>query len=170
MSLIYRAIQFAKESHKGQVRKYNGRPYIEHPMRVAGIVSILDEADVDMICSAWLHDVIEDCNVGPNVIYYRFNPYIERIVLDLSNEYSKEKYPDLKREERKRKECERLSYIVKPAKIIKLADRIDNLRDIPHDEPFRVKYIEESKLLLNSLRGVCPVLEKELENIINGKI
>lgn len=170
MDLIYRAIQFAKDAHKSQVRKYNGRPYIEHPMRVAGIVSILDEANVNMICSAWLHDVVEDCNVKSDIIFYRFNPYVERIVLDLSNEYTKKKYPNLKRNERKRRECERLSYIVKPAKIIKLADRIDNLRDIPPGEQFKIKYVEESKLLLDSLRGVCPVLEKELEDIINGEI
>ena len=42
MNLIIKAAQFAKYAHEGQVRKYTGRPYVEHPMRVAGEVSMLD--------------------------------------------------------------------------------------------------------------------------------
>lgn len=63
--LQVRAARFARDAHKGQSRKYTGRPYIVHPMNVAVLVKNhytgphYDEA----IAAAWLHDVVEDCGV-----------------------------------------------------------------------------------------------------------
>jgi len=58
--LIDFAYRYAEEAHKGQVRKYTGEPYINHPVAVARIVAGVTD-DCEMICAALLHDVIEDC-------------------------------------------------------------------------------------------------------------
>jgi (p)ppGpp synthase/HD superfamily hydrolase len=65
---------FANNAHKGQKRKYNGRPYIEHPMRVAFAVSLIPEAEPEVIAAAWLHDVVEDCGILHGEIGGSFGP------------------------------------------------------------------------------------------------
>jgi hypothetical protein len=60
----------------------------------------------------------------------------------------------------------RIAAISPIAKHIKLIDRIDNLRDIPHGEGFLKVYIPESRLLLEVLRGTDPALESELESLL----
>jgi (p)ppGpp synthase/HD superfamily hydrolase len=72
MNLIIKAADLANIAHEGQKRKYNGRPYIEHLMRVAGRVTLLSDSTEEEIAAAWLHDVIEDCDEkyirGPSVL------------------------------------------------------------------------------------------------------
>lgn len=59
--LIKKARSYAKQAHEEvqQRRKYTGDPYIVHPAAVANLVSTVT-SDVEMICAAWLHDVVED--------------------------------------------------------------------------------------------------------------
>lgn len=58
---IIQAAQFAAQAHQGQARKYTGRPYIEHPGRVAARVMVLRDVAEPVVCAAWMHDVLEDC-------------------------------------------------------------------------------------------------------------
>jgi (p)ppGpp synthase/HD superfamily hydrolase len=60
MNLILQAAKWAHEAHKDQVRKYNGRLFIEHPMRVAGWTSLMRDQQPEYVAAAWLHDVKED--------------------------------------------------------------------------------------------------------------
>lgn len=69
MDRIERAEAFATDAHKGQLRPYTGAPYIGHPARVVGLLEqYLPTAGADMICAAWLHDVIEDTTASPDEI------------------------------------------------------------------------------------------------------
>ena len=62
MSLAFVAMQFAREVHAHQRRKYTNAPYTEHLAEVAGIVATVNR-DESAIAVAWLHDCVEDQNV-----------------------------------------------------------------------------------------------------------
>ena len=152
-NLEQEAREFAREAHKGQFRKYKNEPYIEHPIRVAYIVSTVAHT-TEMICAAYLHDVVEDTPVSIEEIQDRFGDKVASYVQELTDVYIKNDYPHLNRKKRKEKEVERLSAISKEAKTIKLADVIDNTRDIvENDKGFARKYVPEMEALVQALQG-----------------
>lgn len=77
----------------------------------------------------------------------------------------KELRPEANRAERKRQDRERIATISKEAKVVKLIDRIDNLREIDINEGFARKYADESMLLVKALADADPALASELEKI-----
>lgn len=148
-----KALKFATEAHKEQLRKYTEEPYIEHPKRVATLVRTVPHS-VEMICAAYLHDVVEDTPVSLQDIERKFGRKVATLVHELTDEFVKEKYPQLNRKERKEREVERQAKISLEAKTIKLADVIDNTRDIlKHDLGFARKYIPEMASLTEALQG-----------------
>jgi (p)ppGpp synthase/HD superfamily hydrolase len=120
---VYRAYQFAEEAHSGQTRD-EGTPYIIHPVRVA--VSLVDELDLyspTLLCSALLHDVIEDSEVTREDIELMFGEEIAEVVWLLT----------------KLDEVRLRDYLARieaaghtGAPIVKLCDRLDNLRSVVH--------------------------------------
>lgn len=165
-SLIVKAAQFAEYHHRGQVRDYTNRPYITHPIRVAGRVATHPEANADLVAAAFLHDVVEDCGVTINEIYREFNQQIADYVSQLTNT---SKDTDLPRSERKKADRRRIANICRRAKIVKLIDRIDNLGEMdPRDIKCCHLYCEESQLLLDeSLQCGEQGLQLELQEAIN---
>ena len=147
------ALNFAMQAHEGQKRKYHDEPYIEHPKRVAELVKTVNHSD-EMICAAYLHDVVEDTPVRHKEIEKRFGSQVAQLVYELTDQFVKEAYPDLNRKVRKEKEAQRQSGISKAAKTIKLADVIDNTRDITkNDKGFAKKYVREMEKLVEALQG-----------------
>jgi len=100
-----------------------------------------------MVIAAFLHDVVEDTSVTFEEIRSLFGDEVARIVAGLTNEYTKQAYPKLTRKERKKLENQKIAQLTTDIKIIKLADRIDNLGDMTLDDNFLPVYLEESKLL-----------------------
>lgn len=151
--MLQEALDFARSAHGEQQRKYTHEPYIEHPIRVAEIVKSVPHTEA-MICAAYLHDVVEDTPVAHQEIEERFGPEVARLVHELTDEYMKEAYPGLNRKKRKKKEVARQATMSNEAKTIKLADVIDNTRDIiKNDKDFAVKYIPEMEALVEALQG-----------------
>jgi (p)ppGpp synthase/HD superfamily hydrolase len=152
MNIILQAAQFAARAHKGQKRKYTGRPYIEHPGRVAAMVSILPDVDSYIVAAAWLHDVLEDCK-DVDVEFATYHPDVTNLVIQLTNR--KVQGPNQPgRAAQKFLDRERLKTASRWAKIIKLCDRIDNVRDLVAtcpDRHFIQLYLNESLLLANVL-------------------
>jgi (p)ppGpp synthase/HD superfamily hydrolase len=164
MHLIPKAAQFAAQCHKNQCRKYNGAPYITHPIRVAGRTATHELATDELVAAAFLHDVVEDCNISLGQIALMFGEKVASYVCELTN-IPKEFRPDANRAERKRQDRERISTISREAKVVKLIDRIDNLREIDPNEGFAQKYADESMLLVEVLEDADPVLATELKRV-----
>ena len=164
------AREFAREAHKDQFRKYKNEPYIEHPIRVAKLVGTVPHT-TEMLCAAYLHDMVEDTPVHLDKIRERFGEKVAFLVHELTDEYIKEKYPHLNRKKRKEKEVERLSKISKEAKTIKLADVIDNTHDIvENDKGFARKYVPEMEALVEALQGGnFKLFMKACYEVENGK-
>lgn len=164
------ALEFATKAHGEQMRKYSEEPYIEHPKRVAEIVRTVPHS-TEMICAAYLHDVVEDTEVEIAEIQEKFGKKVADLVQELTDEYIKSSYPELNRRARKDKEVERQAHISKEAKTIKLADVIDNTPDIVQNDPgFGRKYLHEMEKLTRVLVGGDKELfEQARREVAEGK-
>lgn len=149
MSLIIRARRFATKAHAGQTRKYTGESYIWHPVAVAGLVAMTDDASPAIVVAALLHDVVEDCAVTLGEIRSEFGP----IITDLVNAVTDQSRPsDGNRAVRKAIDREHIAKASPSAKTIKLADLIDNAASITaHDPDFAQVYMREKAALLDVL-------------------
>lgn len=165
------ALEFARKAHGEQMRKYSKEPYIEHPKRVAAIVRTVPHTP-EMICAAYLHDVLEDTPVEIGEIEKRFGEKVAGLVQELTDEYMKVNYPQLNRRARKEREVERQAEMSPEAKTIKLADIIDNTPDIVKNDPgFGVKYLQEMEKLTRVLvGGDSTLLERAQKEVAEGKI
>lgn len=166
MSLIIKAAQFAAKAHAGQARKYNGTPYILHPMRVAGRVTLLPDTNERHIAAAWLHDVVEDCGVTPEQLTAEFDPLVASLVMQLTNPSIGS---PLRRAERKVMDREHVGAASTTAKRIKLLDRIDNCNEMTsEDGKFIELYARESHDLLQAIGDADEALSEELRQSIDS--
>ena len=130
--MLERAIQFATRAHEGQYRKYTHDPYITHPLAVMEIVRGVPGHTEEMLVAAVLHDVVEDTDVSLMEIEEEFGNVVSDLVLHLTDISKPE---DGNRLKRKRKDAEWYAQGSADAQTIKVADFIDNTRDIAQHAP-----------------------------------
>lgn len=161
---IIEAAQFADMAHAGQRRKYNDRPYITHPARVAGRVAVSPGATEAEVVAAWLHDVVEYCGIQIGVIQERFGAAVSHLVWELTNPSKGSSAPRAERNAFDRKHISESSMV---ARRIKLIDRCDNLMEMEGcGDHFLFTYLRESRELLECLRCTDHVLESELQAML----
>lgn len=151
LNLIKHAVTFATAAHAavGQRRKYTDEPYIVHPRAVAELVAEAGGTP-EMICAAWLHDVVEDTQCALTDIRSMFGSTVGDYVGYLSDMSTP---ADGNRTHRKGLERERLAQACPEVKTIKLADLIDNTSSITqHDPEFAKVYMAEKKELIWCLK------------------
>ncbi len=148
-------IDFAFKAHYGQKRKYTKEPYINHPLSVAGIVSLVSD-DYSIIAAAILHDTVEDTPVTINEISAWFGSRIAEIVGEVTDI---SKLSDGNRAIRKEIDRQHLSKASPEGQTIKLADLIHNTHSIlEYDKKFAKVYMAEKRKLLEVLVRGNPAL------------
>jgi len=159
--LLNRAYVYAMKAHGAQTRA-SGDPYFSHPLEVAGILTGLKLDDATIV-AALLHDTVEDTATAPEELEKAFGPRIARIVAEVTDDKT------LAKAERKRLQVEHAASISREAKLVKLADKICNLRDVLDRPPARwdlqrrLEYFDWAKSVVDRLRGVHPRLEKAFD-------
>lgn len=125
--MLEKAIAFATKAHAGQYRKGTKIPYIVHPMEVAAIVAGMTD-DIEVICAAVLHDVMEDCEVSYRCLEQEFGNKIAVLVAMESEDKSKSW------QERKQNTIDFLRHkATKEMKMIALSDKLANIRSLRRD-------------------------------------
>ncbi len=152
---IIGAYEMAEDVHRFQKRA-DGTEYFWHVSRVAKI--LIDELgirDPDLICAALLHDALEDSDaLTPAILEHNFGPYVCYLVQVLTKEVRAD---ETRREEVNRAYAKRIADAVEDARIIKLADRLDNHRCLSfHVKRNPIRYINETRELLFPIVAASP--------------
>jgi len=130
--LLVRAASFAADRHRDQRRKNGDIPYVNHPLEVARLlVEVGKETDGELLAAAMLHDTVEDTDATPDELERRFGKRIAGLVAEVTDDKS------LPKATRKRKQIEHAPHLTREAKLIKMADKLSNLKDIAVRPPDR---------------------------------
>jgi guanosine-3',5'-bis(diphosphate) 3'-pyrophosphohydrolase len=158
---ILRAAAFAAHKHSGQRRKdAASSPYINHPLALADVLANEGGvADVDVLCAALLHDTIEDTKTSVAELQCEFGDRIAGIVFEVTDDKR------LDKEVRKRLQVEHAAHASREARLVKLADKICNLRDLLRAPPAdwsaqrKREYFAWAGAVVDGLRGTHARLE-----------
>lgn len=165
---IVNAAQFAAEKHKNQRRKdVDASPYINHPLALASVLAVEGGIEnPDVICAALLHDTIEDTKTKAEELAAIFGDKVTGIVLEVTDD------KNLDKAVRKEEQVRHAPHISTEAKLVKLADKICNLRDILASPPAdwsaerKQAYFEWAARVVAGLRGVHPGLEALFDGLL----
>jgi guanosine-3',5'-bis(diphosphate) 3'-pyrophosphohydrolase len=159
--LLVRALAFAAERHSRQRRKdVDASPYINHPIALANV--LVNEAgieNVEVLAAAILHDTLEDTETTVADLDAAFGPRICRIVLEVSDDKG------LPKAVRKQLQIDLAPQLSHEAKLVKLADKVCNLRDVATAPPVgwplerRQEYFDWAKQVVDGMRGAHARLE-----------
>ncbi len=159
--LILDAAAFAADKHRRQRRKdAEATPYINHPLALATILAgeggVSDPA---VIAAALLHDTVEDTETTPAELEARFGADVAAMVAEVTDDKS------LPKAERKQLQIARAAHKSPGAKLVKLADKIANLRDIAASPPAdwdaarKADYVRWASEVVAGMRGTNAALE-----------
>src|SRR5262249_27471209 len=163
--LVLKAADAAARWHVHHRRKGPAEePYINHLLEVAMLVAnATGGTDTNLVIAALLHDAIEDCEVPRELIAETFGEDVAALVAEVTDDKS------LPKAVRKDKQVETASNKSPRAKVLKLADKLSNLRAVALSPASdwsvkrRLEYIQWSKRVLEGLRGANPALEAECD-------
>ncbi|KAF3833040.1 Guanosine-3',5'-bis(diphosphate) 3'-pyrophosphohydrolase MESH1 [Dissostichus eleginoides] len=169
--LLLETVNFAAEKHRNQRRKDpEATPYINHPIGVARIISHEGGvADIEVLQAALLHDTVEDTDTSFAELESKFGPIVARIVQEVTDDKS------LSKQDRKRQQVEHAAHCSRQAKVVKLADKLYNLRDLNRCTPSgwtaeRVQeYFVWASEVVKGLRGTNYALEERLEELFRQR-
>jgi len=168
LALVLKAAAFAAEKHRDQRRKdRHATPYINHPLALAQILSVEgDVQDAEVIAAAILHDTIEDTNTTADELRSVFGDRIASMVVEVTDDTTTDK------KTRKDQQIRHAPHLSDGAKLVKLADKIANLRDMAHNPPHdwgttrRREYFDWAGKVIDGLRGAHPGLEAKFDEIV----
>jgi guanosine-3',5'-bis(diphosphate) 3'-pyrophosphohydrolase len=167
VGLLLRAIRFAAWKHRDQRRKgQRAEPYINHPLELAHVLwfegGVRDEAT---LVAALLHDTLEDTQTTVQELQGEFGEEIGSIVMEVSDE------PTLDWRVRKKLQVTRAKTATPRARLVKLADKICNLRSMIASPPQRWSierrraYFDWAREVVEQLRGTNPSLEERFDQV-----
>jgi (p)ppGpp synthase/HD superfamily hydrolase len=159
--------RFAAEKHAGQKRKgLAAEPYINHLIEVAELIAASsDVLDVNLVMAGFLHDTIEDTGVTATELERRFGPDVAALVVEATDDKS------LPQEIRKALQVKHAPLKSPRAQILKLADKISNLRSILASPPAdwsrerRRRYCEWAKEVVSGFTSPNGVLQAEFDKV-----
>ena len=167
LSIIFNALDFAAKKHRDQRRMdEDATPYINHPIELAELlVNEGNISDTNVLAAAILHDTVEDTETTPQELENVFGFEIANIVMEVTDDKK------LPKADRKRLQIENAAHCSRPAKLVKLADKICNLRDMGRNPPAnwslerKQEYFDWAAEVVFQIRGIHPTMEALFDEI-----
>ncbi len=171
LDLVLKAANFAAKRHRDQRRKDPEQtPYINHPIGVAHIIQTEGKVcDPVVLAAALLHDTVEDTKTTLEELRETFGDEVASVVAEVTDDKR------LPRKERKQKQIDSAPNKSHRAKLVKLADKLYNLRDLERARPIgwsreRVsEYFGWATQVVEGLRGTNKAIEDELDLVFSRK-
>lgn len=168
MPVLFKAMEFSAYKHKDQRRKGpQNIPYINHPIQVANtLISVGKEYSTNLLVAAILHDTIEDTDTTEEEITQIFGAEVAELVMEVTDD------KNLFWEARKQLQIETSPFATYEAKLLKIADKICNVRDLVINPPNnwsierKLEYLEWAGDVVDGIRGVNDSLEKMFDEWI----
>ncbi|MCC5847552.1 MAG: bifunctional (p)ppGpp synthetase/guanosine-3',5'-bis(diphosphate) 3'-pyrophosphohydrolase [Verrucomicrobia bacterium] len=158
------ALVFAMEAHRGQFRKGDPREaFLSHPIRVAHALVRQGLCDAVLLQAALLHDVLEDTAIPADRIRAQFGEEVLGLVWELTDD------KNLLKSVRKQMQVERAPGLSLMARLIRIADKTDNLASLEHAPPSgwsltrQREYLAWSRRVVGRIRGTHAGLEAEFD-------
>jgi guanosine-3',5'-bis(diphosphate) 3'-pyrophosphohydrolase len=156
--LISEAAEFAAHRHTGMQRKgREGEPYINHLAEVANLLSTA--SDAELVAAGWLHDCVEDTATTRDELARRFGARVADLVSEVTDDMT------LAEPERRKRQIEEAPGKSEGAKLIKIADKVSNIRarTVPHPNAAQraelADYLGFAEKVVAGCRGVNPALD-----------
>lgn len=173
---LHRALRYAVKHHKDTDRDGEyALPYACHPVEVLVLVrQVGGVVDEDVLCAAVLHDLVEDTKVKPSDIEDRFGSRVRTLVSEVTRrtptpDETKGLDPDAIWEMRNQELIAEIGRMSREARIIKLADRLSNIRDAHRTRtgPNLTRYIRQTHAILAAIpRDTCPQLWDQIADCV----
>ena len=160
---LLKAVSYAAEQHVRQRRKgipkgtHKRTPYINHPLRVASLLAKAGVSDIAVLSAAILHDTVEDTDTTEHDLRREFGDEITNMVLEVTDD------KELPKPERRRLQIEHAPQLSVGAALVKLADKVDNIRDLTDEPPDwtdeRIQeYFAQARQVVDNIESPHPVL------------
>jgi guanosine-3',5'-bis(diphosphate) 3'-pyrophosphohydrolase len=168
LARLLAAVNYSASQHRAQRRKgATASPYVNHPIEVAHeLTGVGGIDDVEVLMAAVLHDTVEDTGTSPAQLEELFGVAVRRLVEEVTDDRS------LPKPERKRLQIEHTAGMSRGAKLIKLGDKICNVREVQCDPPAdwsparTLEYLEWAAAVVAGCRGTNEHLERKFDELL----
>jgi len=168
LRLVSSAADLAARRHNGMARKGRGNePYINHLAEVAKILAdVTDGADAELVAVGWLHDTVEDTDTTREELAQKFGERVAALVVEVTDDMS------LPKATRRQKQIEDAPHKSAGARLIKIADKISNIRARIHDDPSAEEradltdYVDWAEQVVAGCRGGNAALDRMFDDTV----
>jgi len=168
LRLVSEAADLAARRHNGMARKGRGsEPYINHLAEVANILAeVTDGDDAELIAAGWLHDTVEDTGVTREKLAQEFGERVAALVMEVTDDMS------LPKTKRREMQIESAPHKSPNAKLIKIADKVSNIRARIHSDPTAEEradltdYVDWAEQVVAGCRGVNVALDRLFDDTV----
>jgi GTP diphosphokinase / guanosine-3',5'-bis(diphosphate) 3'-diphosphatase len=165
---LLKAVRFSSDKHRAQRRKGADEiPYVNHPIEVAELLwRVGGVRNVPVLVAAILHDTLEDTDATSAELEREFGREVCALVEEVTDDKS------LPKDVRKRLQIEHAAHKSEGAKLVKLGDKICNIRDVAFSPPSnwalerRRAYLDWSERVVDGLRGTNGSLEAYYDEVL----
>ena len=168
LRLVSEAAEFAARRHTGMQRKGRGNePYINHLAEVANLLAIAtDGLDAELVAAGWLHDTIEDTGTTRKELAQKFSERVAASVVEVTDDMT------LPKDQRRQQQVIDAPKKSPGAKLIKIADKISNIRARILPQPSQderkdlIDYLAWAEKVVAGCRGVNAVLDRTFDETV----
>jgi (p)ppGpp synthase/HD superfamily hydrolase len=168
LRLVSEAADLAARRHNGMARKGRGNePYINHLAEVANLLAIATEGrDAELVAAGWLHDTVEDTATTAQELAATFGNRVAALVVEVTDDMT------LPKAERRQRQIIEASHKSPGAKLIKIADKISNVRarilpePTPEERDDLADYVAWAEKVVGGCRGGNAMLDRSFDHAV----